>query len=223
MAAPILELLASCLLAAAPAAPDPDGAGFVERLRHAGLVREAAAEVRRQDRLDGAPDMTADRLLDLGLELASRGDLASAIEMVEMAIARTEDVAVGDDRALVLGTLRLKQGSYPSAQRTFAKVIAFSASAGARARAERLACIGSLWGLDPAPARACGPARLPPSRGGAARRAAEGGRAGSAARSRSCCPAWARRPPASSSTDFSPSSSTRAAPPGRSRWASAAT
>jgi tetratricopeptide (TPR) repeat protein len=169
LAAPILEALL-CSAFAAGGAGGADGAGFVALLRRAGLPREAAAEVRRQDKLDGAPDESGDQLVDLGLELAAAGELAPAIEMLDMAVGRTDDAALGDDRRLVLGTLLLKQGSYPSAQRTFEKVLAFSSDAPARARAERLACIGSLWGLDPEPARACVPRLLPGSLSPQARR-----------------------------------------------------
>jgi hypothetical protein len=173
LAVPILEALSCALLAAAPGAPNPDGAGFVDLLRRAGLLREAAAEMRRQDHLDGAPDASADRIFELGLELAAAGDLAPAIEMVDMAVSRTDDTALSDDRRLVLGTLRLREGSYPSAERIFAKVGAFSADASARARAERLACVGSLWAVDPEPAHQCVPHLLPPSLDPGARRRAE--------------------------------------------------
>ncbi len=148
-------LLASGSALAAPL--NPEGAGFVSLLRQAGLYREAALEVQRQDELSGAPELDADLLFGLGLDLARTGSVPAAIRVVELAVARTQDQALNDDRQLTLGTLHLKEGSYPAAERVFTKVEAFSADPLARARAERLACVGNLWSLDAEPAQQCVP------------------------------------------------------------------
>lgn len=163
MAAPIhsIAFLLLCFPGAAQAASvNPDGAGFVSLLRRAGLYREAAAEVQRQDALDGAPDLDAELLWGLGLDLARTGETAAAIRMVQLAVSLTRDAATSDERQLTLGTLQLKAGSYPAAERIFSKIQVFSDDSLARARAERLACVGSLWSIDPDPARQCVPKLL---------------------------------------------------------------
>jgi tetratricopeptide (TPR) repeat protein len=157
--AAVALLLASSPASATAVEPplNPEGAGFVSLLRQAGLYREAAGEVLRQNELSGAPELDADLLFGLGLDLARTGSVPAAISVVELAVARTQDAALNDDRQLILGTLHLKEGSYPAAERVFTKVETFSADALARARAERLACVGSLWSLDADPARQCVP------------------------------------------------------------------
>ncbi len=151
-------LLAPGLAAAAPL--NPEGAGFVALLQKAGLYAEAALEVQRQNELSGAPELDGDVLFGLGLDLARAGKVPIAIRMVELAVARTQDVAESDDRELTLGTLHLKEGSYPAAERAFSKVQAFSNDPVVRGRAERLACVGSLWSLDAEPASRCVPKLL---------------------------------------------------------------
>jgi hypothetical protein len=147
-------------VAVAPAGPNPEGAGFVSLLQKAGLYEEAAVEVQRQNELSGAPELDADLLFGLGLDLARAGSVPAAIRVVELAVARTQDAAENDDRQLALGTLHLKEGSYPAADRVFSKVQAFSADPLARARAERLACVGNLWSLDAEPSQQCVPKLL---------------------------------------------------------------
>lgn len=146
--------------AASPAGPNPEGAGFVALLQKAGLYEEAATEVQRQNELSGAPELDAELLFGLGLDLARAGSVPAAIRVVELAVARTQDAALNDDRQLALGTLHLKEGSYPAAERVFSKVQAFSADPAARARAERLACVGNLWSLDAEPSQQCAPKLL---------------------------------------------------------------
>jgi hypothetical protein len=177
LAAPILEAAAalsllfapSAALASAASAPlnpslnprlNPEGAGFVSLLRRAGLYDEAALEVQRQDELSGAPDLDGDLLFGLGLDLARAGNVPAAVRVLQLAVARTQDPALTDDRQLTLGTLHLKEGSYPAAERVFTKVEAFSADALLRSRAERLACVGNLWSLDAEPAKQCVPKLL---------------------------------------------------------------
>jgi hypothetical protein len=161
--APFALAVCAVLLASgsAHAAPlNPDGAGFVSLLRRAGLYREAAAEVQRQDALDGAPDLDAQLLWGLGLDLARTGNTAAAIRMVQLAVSLTQDEATSDERQLTLGTLQLKAGSYPAGERLFSKIQVFSGNALVRARAETLACVGNLWSIDADPARRCVPKLL---------------------------------------------------------------
>lgn len=154
----LLVLGPACSARAAPL--NPEGAGFVSLLRRAGLYDEAAREVARQNELSGAPELDGDLLFGLGLDLAGSGSVPAAIRVVELAVARTEEAVANDDRQLVLGTLHLKEGSYPAAERLFTKVQAFSANPAMRARAERLACVGNLWSLDAEPAKQCVPKAL---------------------------------------------------------------
>jgi tetratricopeptide (TPR) repeat protein len=160
-------------VAASAPYPNPEGAGFVALLRKAGLYGEAATEVQRQNELSGAADLDADLLFGLGLDLARVGNVTNAIRVVELAVARTQDAALNDDRQLTLGTLHLKEGSYPAAERVFNKVQAFSFEPLVRARAERLACVGSLWSLDAEPASQCVPKLLGNSISERARREAK--------------------------------------------------
>ncbi len=149
-------LLALLCAAVAPAPPDPDGPGFVEVLERAGLYREARAELSRQEQLRGdASAFEPAALFELGIELARAGDLPQAIQTIEEGAALEKRDRIADEWHLTLGTLRLKLGDYPVAEGYFSRVFAFSDDPSLRLRAERLACVGHLWALDPTPARSC--------------------------------------------------------------------
>ena len=139
-----------------PAEPSSsEGPGFVRLLRDLGLPREAAREVERLRALDDARGLPDTDLFELGVDLARQGDLARAARLLELAIDRTANPAVADERRLSLGMVHLKAGSYPLAERFFSKVGAFGETPPVRARADRLACLGHLEALDVVPARAC--------------------------------------------------------------------
>ena len=143
-----------------PAGPNPEGAGFVSLLQKAGLYEEAAVEVQRQDDSRARPSSTQSCSSALGSTWRAQAASRPRSAWWKLAVARTQDAALNDDRQLTLGTLHLKEGSYPAAERVFSKVQAFSADPLARARAERLACVGNLWSLDAEPSQQCVPKLL---------------------------------------------------------------